>query len=473
MTTPRPPPTPPSSAISTRPATARLESYKELLRIPSISALPQHFEDCRATAEWIAADLRPGRHRERRRRGHDRPPGRLRRLAPRRRRPDGHRLLPLRRPAGRPARPVGLAAVRAGRCRRPDARPRRGRRQGPDPPPPSGRSRRSWRRAAASRSTSGSSSRATRSRPRPRSRAGWRRNRERLEADLVVISDTGFFEGNLPAITISLRGMMYAQIDVTGSDRRPPLRRLRRGRRQPGQRPCPDHHRAQGSGRPRPHPRLLRRRRGPHRRGAPAARRAAVRRGGTTAPTSACPRWPASRGSASSSARARARRSTSTASGAGSRATGAKTIIPAHAHAKVSCRLVTAQDPDRVFAALKAFVEEIAPPSVRRQRDPDRRRAAEPHPDRPSGDARRRARARGDVRAGAAVHPRGWLDPGLRGLRGVLGLPVVLLGFSPPDDHAHAPNEWMDLANYETGIRTIVRTWDEIAALDPSSLRAT
>ena len=36
----------------------RLESYKALLRIPSISALPQHAADCQATAEWIAADLR-------------------------------------------------------------------------------------------------------------------------------------------------------------------------------------------------------------------------------------------------------------------------------------------------------------------------------------------------------------------------------------------------------------------------------
>src|SRR6185503_15215644 len=42
-------------------------------------------------------------------------------------------------------------------------------------------------------------------------------NRERLHADAVVISDTGFFEGNVPAITTSLRGMMYAQIDVIGS----------------------------------------------------------------------------------------------------------------------------------------------------------------------------------------------------------------------------------------------------------------
>ena len=31
----------------------------------------------------------------------------------------------------------------------------------------------------------------------------------------------------------------------------------------------------------------------------------------------------------------------------------------------------------------------------------------------------------------------------------ILGLPVVLLGFTPPDDNAHAPNESMDLTNYE------------------------
>ena len=47
----------------------------------------------------------------------------------------------------------------------------------------------------------------------------------------------------------------------------------------------------------------------------------------------------------------------------------------------------------------------------------------------------------------------------------ILELPVVLLGFVPPDNQAHAPNEWMDLRNYETGIRTIARMWDEVAAL--------
>jgi acetylornithine deacetylase/succinyl-diaminopimelate desuccinylase-like protein len=47
----------------------------------------------------------------------------------------------------------------------------------------------------------------------------------------------------------------------------------------------------------------------------------------------------------------------------------------------------------------------------------------------------------------------------------MLGLPVVLLGFAPPHDNAHAPNEWMSLDNYERAIRTIAATYDEIAAL--------
>jgi len=37
---------------------ARLESFKQLLRIASISALPTHAPDCRTAAEFVAADLR-------------------------------------------------------------------------------------------------------------------------------------------------------------------------------------------------------------------------------------------------------------------------------------------------------------------------------------------------------------------------------------------------------------------------------
>jgi acetylornithine deacetylase/succinyl-diaminopimelate desuccinylase-like protein len=48
----------------------------------------------------------------------------------------------------------------------------------------------------------------------------------------------------------------------------------------------------------------------------------------------------------------------------------------------------------------------------------------------------------------------------------ILGLPVVLLGFCQPHENAHAPDEWMSLANYEGAIRAIVATFDEIATIE-------
>ena len=41
----------------------------------------------------------------------------------------------------------------------------------------------------------------------------------------------------------------------------------------------------------------------------------------------------------------------------------------------------------------------------------------------------------------------------------------IPLGFTPPDDNAHAPNESMSLTNHETAIRTLAAYWSELAAL--------
>ena len=43
------------------------------------------------------------------------------------------------------------------------------------------------------------------------------------------------------------------------------------------------------------------------------------------------------------------------------------------------------------------------------------------------------------------------------------------LGFTNPDDNAHAPNETMVLLNYETGLRTICRLWDDLGTMSPQS----
>jgi acetylornithine deacetylase/succinyl-diaminopimelate desuccinylase-like protein len=142
---------------------------------------------------------------------------------------------------------------------------------------------------------------------------------------------------------------------------------------------------------------------------------------------------------------------------------GAKTIIPAHAHAKISCRLVTAQVPDRIFEAFKAYVHEVAPPGV----TVTVQSLGGGHPsltpvDHPATQACARAIEATFGQAPLYIREGGSI-PVTASFASILGLPVVLMGFVPPDDHAHAPNESMDMDNYETAIRTVVRAWEELA----------
>ena len=145
---------------------------------------------------------------------------------------------------------------------------------------------------------------------------------------------------------------------------------------------------------------------------------------------------------------------------------GSKTIIPAHAHAKVSCRLVADQDPARHLRPAPRLRPGHRPARRDGHRPGPRRRPAEPDPDRPPGDRRpRRAPSRRVFGRAPLFTREGGSIPVTADFASVLGLPVVLLGFVQPHDNAHAPNEWMDLANYEGAIRAIVATFDEIAAL--------
>ena len=50
-------------------------------------------------------------------------------------------------------------------------------------------------------------------------------------------------------------------------------------------------------------------------------------------------------------------------------------------------------------------------------------------------------------------------------LADVTGKPCLLMGFSQPDENAHAPNEWLDLDNYHLGIKSAAYLYDEIARM--------
>jgi len=289
-------------------------------------------------------------------------------------------------------------------------------------------------------------------------------NRERLVADVAIISDTGFFEGNIPAITISLRGMMYSQIDVVGS-------------------PVDLHSGGYGGAVQNPAnalAQIIAALKGPDGRiripgfydevvALTQEERAAI---------AALPfdeeayrvetGVPALVGEVGySTLERRASRPTLDVNGiwGGFQGDGAKTIIPAHAHAKVSCRLVADQDPTDIFERLQAFVAEIAPPGVMvTVRMLGGGRPSLTPRDHPVAQAA--ARALEAVFGQPPVYTReGGSIPVAASFERVLGLPVVLLGFTQPHENAHAPNEWMSLANYEGSIRAIVRTLDEIAVL--------
>jgi len=289
-------------------------------------------------------------------------------------------------------------------------------------------------------------------------------NRGRLAADVAIISDTGFFEGNLPSITVSLRGLMYAQIDVVGS-------------------PVDLH--SGGFGGTVENPanalaQIIAALKGPDGRvripgfyddveELSAADHAAIAelpfdderfRVDTGVPALVGE-------TGYSTLERRATRPTLDVNGiwGGFQGHGAKTIIPAHAHAKVSCRLVADQDPVDIFAKFSAFVADIAPAGVTvGVQDLGGGRPSRTPVDHPVTQAAARALERVFGRAPLFTREGGSI-PVTADFASILGLPVVLLGFAQPHDNAHAPNEWMLLDNYEGAIRAIVATFDEIAAL--------
>ena len=143
---------------------------------------------------------------------------------------------------------------------------------------------------------------------------------------------------------------------------------------------------------------------------------------------------------------------------------GAKTVIPAKATAKVSMRLVPGMTPAKSFALYKSYVEEIAPPGV----DVDVRLIHQGDPCLiPTDNRYMRAatRALREVWGKDTVFIRsGGSIPIVGDFARHLGLPSVMMGFGLPDDNLHAPNEKFHLKNFALGIESIIRFFVEAAA---------
>ncbi len=287
-------------------------------------------------------------------------------------------------------------------------------------------------------------------------------NRDRLNADLVVISDTGFYEGNRPAITVGLRGLIYAQIDVTGSkldvhsgsfggNVQNPVNALAtiiaRLKNDDGSIAIPGFYDEVRELSPREREEFAR---------MPFDEPDFIREHGLHSLFGAPGFSPLERKGA---------RPTLDVNGiwGGFQGEGSKTIIPAHAHAKVSCRLVADMDPGKSYERLRDFVLSIAPPgvdvAVTLINDGYWVLTPIDHPATVAAAA-----CLEDVfgQAPVYVHEGGSIPAGAT-FANVLGLPVTMLGFTQPDDQAHAPNESMRLDNLEGGLRTIIRYWQRLS----------
>lgn len=141
--------------------------------------------------------------------------------------------------------------------------------------------------------------------------------------------------------------------------------------------------------------------------------------------------------------------------------TGAKTVIPAKATAKVSFRMVPNQDPDKVVEAFRQFLKDNTPTGIEIElRVLSTGPAIMVNPDHPAIETA--ARVFSQMLGKPTVFTRsGGSIPVVGDFANHLKIPTVLMGFGLPDDGLHSPNEKYRVGNYYTGIMTIAHFFDE------------
>lgn len=134
---------------------------------------------------------------------------------------------------------------------------------------------------------------------------------------------------------------------------------------------------------------------------------------------------------------------------------GAKTVLPSKAYAKISMRLVPNQVSDEISDLFKKHFEAIAPDSV--QVKVTAHHGGEPVVT-PTDSTAYQAAAKA-IRTSFGKEPiptrGGGSIPIIALFERTLGLKTVLLGFGLDNDNIHSPNEKYDVANYYKGIETI------------------
>lgn len=144
---------------------------------------------------------------------------------------------------------------------------------------------------------------------------------------------------------------------------------------------------------------------------------------------------------------------------------GGKTVLPAKALAKVSCRLVPDQNPKEIYNLIWQYVASITPDTVTSEvRKIHEGMWAVVDTDSPQMQAAVRAYEFGFGARPVFVREGGSI-PVVGTFQKVLNAPVVLLGFGLPDDNLHAPNEKFSLESFRRGMKTVIKFYQELGNL--------
>ncbi|MBV9079264.1 MAG: M20/M25/M40 family metallo-hydrolase, partial [Methylobacteriaceae bacterium] len=143
---------------------------------------------------------------------------------------------------------------------------------------------------------------------------------------------------------------------------------------------------------------------------------------------------------------------------------GSKTVIPGEARAKISFRLVGDQDPAAISAAFEAFVRARIPADCSVEiLDHSSARAIQLPYDMPALGKAREALAAEWGREAVTIGSGGSI-PIVGDFKRTLGLDTLLVGFGLDDDRVHSPNEKYDLSSFNKGARSWARILGALAA---------
>ncbi len=279
---------------------------------------------------------------------------------------------------------------------------------------------------------------------------------ELRQADVAIISDTGMWDIDTPAITTRLRGMVYAELRVRGPSRDlhsglfggsalNPINALTRI--------LGDLHDAQGR-----------------------VQLPGFYDGVAETPAAQTAEWnrlgfdeseflgeiglsaPAGEVGRSGLDRIWARPTADiNGIGGGYQGHGAKTVIASEAFAKVSFRLVAGQQPAKILEAFRAFVAERAPKGLQVEIESHSLAPGfEVAGDNPYVGLARQVLADEYGREAVLIGSGGSI-PVVESLRRILGLDSLLMGFGLNDDQVHSPNEKFDLRCLDHGTNAHAR----------------